>query len=82
MGLRDDFRPGRPRIQEDSENLRRRILERIDTPPPAGYSKWNGRTLGEASKYGLEGIASLGHQPAATALMVHFNRSGIRRQER
>ena len=48
MGLRDDFRPGRPRVQEDSENLRRRILERLDAPPPAGYAKWNGRTLGEA----------------------------------
>ena len=48
MGLRDDFRPGRPRIQEDSENLRRRILECLDAPPPAGYAKWNGRTLGQA----------------------------------
>ena len=35
-------------FQEDSENLRRRILESLDAPPPAGYAKWNGRTLGEA----------------------------------
>jgi hypothetical protein len=48
MGLRNDFQPARPRIQEDAENLRRRILERLDAPPPAGYAKWNGRTLGEA----------------------------------
>jgi transposase len=48
MGLRDDFRPGRPRLHEDVEGLRQRILERIDTKPPLGYAKWNGRTLGEA----------------------------------
>jgi transposase len=48
MGLRDDFRPGRPRLHEDAEGLRQRILERIDTKPPLGYAKWNGRTLGEA----------------------------------
>ena len=45
--LRDDFRPRRPRTQEDAENLRRRILECIDTPPPFGYGKWSTRTLGE-----------------------------------
>ena len=48
IGLRDDFRPGRPRLHEDVEGLRQRILERIDTKPPLGYAKWNGRTLGEA----------------------------------
>ena len=48
MGLRDDFRPGRPPIHEDSEGLRKSILEKIDTDPPAGYAKWNGRILGEA----------------------------------
>ena len=47
MGLRDDFRPGRPAIHNDSESLRRRILEQIDSEPPPGYAKWNGRTLGE-----------------------------------
>ena len=48
MGLRDDFRPGRPPIHEDAESLRQRILKQIDTEPPSGYTKWNGRTLGEA----------------------------------
>jgi hypothetical protein len=48
MGLRDDFRPGRPPIHENSEELQKSILEKIDTDPPAGHAKWNGRTLGEA----------------------------------
>ncbi len=48
MGLRDDFRPGRPVIHKDAESLRQRILKQIDCEPPAGYAKWNGRTLGEA----------------------------------
>jgi transposase len=47
MGLRDDFRPGRPSIHNDSEPLRQRILEQIDSEPPPGYAKWNGRALGE-----------------------------------
>lgn len=48
MGLRDDFRPGRPALHKDVESLRQQILEQIDAPPPPGYAKWNGRTLGEA----------------------------------
>lgn len=48
MGLRDDFRPGRPRVQEDCETLRQRILQQLDAEPPNGHAKWNGRTLGEA----------------------------------
>ena len=39
MGLRDDFRPGRPPIHENSEGLRKSILEKIDTDPPAGHDK-------------------------------------------
>ena len=28
----------------------KRLLERLDTPPPAGYARWNGRLLAEALK--------------------------------
>ncbi len=47
MGLRNDFRRGRPRIHEDAERLRQQILKRIKTKPPGGHAIWNGPTLGK-----------------------------------
>jgi len=45
-GLCDDFRPGvTPRYDETTE---RRILAKLDQPPPAGYARWNGVLLAKA----------------------------------
>ena len=45
-GLCDDFRPGvTPRYDERTE---RRILAKLDEPPPAGYGRWNGVLLAKA----------------------------------
>ena len=47
-GLHDDYRPGRPALNQSAEIIRKRLLEKLDDPVPDGYSKWNGRLLGEA----------------------------------
>ena len=47
QGLWDDFRPGRPAIHEPEVN-EKRILEKLDEPPPAGFAKWNGPLLAKA----------------------------------
>jgi transposase len=45
-GLCDDFRPGAaPKYDERTE---RRLLEKLDQPPPAGYARWNGALLANA----------------------------------
>ena len=45
-GLCDDFRPGvTPRYDETTE---RRILAKLDAPPPAGYGRWNEVLLAKA----------------------------------
>src|ERR1700741_1538516 len=45
-GLCDDFRPGAtPRYDETTQ---RRILAKLDEPPPAGYAPWHGGLLAKA----------------------------------
>lgn len=52
-GLADAPRPGKPRRYD--ETTERRILAKLDEPPPDGYSMWNGpllaRTLGDVTSY-------------------------------
>lgn len=45
-GLIDGPRPGKPTRYDKATE--RRILERLDQPPPEGYSQWNGPRLAEA----------------------------------
>jgi transposase len=45
-GLRDAARSGAPRRYDGQ--MERRILERLDHPPPSGYAVWNGSLLAEA----------------------------------
>ena len=45
-GLVDSPRAGRPRRYD--AQTERRILEKLDEAPPAGYQKWNGPLLAEA----------------------------------
>ena len=47
-GLHDDYRPGRPALNQSADIIRKKLLEKLDDPVPDGYSKWNGRLLGEA----------------------------------
>jgi transposase len=45
-GLDDAERPGKPSIYlEDTD---KRVLSKLDEPPPEGYSRWNGRLLAAA----------------------------------
>jgi len=46
VGLQDRPRPG-PRRRYGAE-VERRILARLDQPPPAGYASWSGRLLARA----------------------------------
>jgi transposase len=46
-GLWDDFRPGRPPIHDPHKN-QRRVLEKLDQPPPSGFAQWNGPLLAKA----------------------------------
>ncbi|HEV2491776.1 MAG TPA: IS630 family transposase [Terriglobia bacterium] len=46
VGLQDRPRPG-PRRRYGAE-VERRILTRLDQPPPAGYASWSGRRLARA----------------------------------
>ncbi len=45
-GIYDAARPGKPIIYDD--NTEKRILSKLDEPPPKGYAKWNGSLLSEA----------------------------------
>ncbi len=45
-GLLDAPRSGKPAGYDALTE--RRILQQLDTPPPAGYARWNGRLLGRA----------------------------------
>jgi len=45
-GLHDAPRSGKPRTY--SEATEKRLLALLDSPPPQGYSQWNGRLLAEA----------------------------------
>ena len=46
-GLRDRQRPGKPPVYPPTE-LRRRILEQLEQPPPAGMANWDGGSLAQA----------------------------------
>jgi len=46
-GLRDRQRPGKPPVYPPTE-LRRRILEQLEQPPPAGMATWDGGSLAQA----------------------------------
>src|SRR5438876_1776003 len=52
-GVADAPRSGKPRHYETKDE--RRILAALDTPPPVGYARWNGRLLarhlGDISKH-------------------------------
>lgn len=45
-GLGDATRSGKPAKYDES--IEERVLASLDTPPPKGYSQWNGRLLAEA----------------------------------
>jgi len=45
-GLWDRPRSGKPAIYD--RNTERRILSKLDEPPPDGYASWNGRLLAQA----------------------------------
>jgi len=45
-GLKDEQRSGRPRRY--GEEAERRVLAKLDEPPPEGYATWNGTLLAEA----------------------------------
>ena len=45
-GLQDERRAGRPRTY--GAEAERRVLEKLEEPPPAGFSTWNGRLLAKA----------------------------------
>ena len=47
-GLLDAPRPGQP--VKYGREYAKRLLARLDNPPPAGYARWNGRLLAEALK--------------------------------
>jgi len=46
-GLQDRQRPGKPPLYPPDE-LRRRLLEQIEQPPPAGMATWDGGSLAQA----------------------------------
>lgn len=52
-GLQDAPRPGA--VPRYDENTRRRVLDKLDQPPPAGHSSWTGgllaKALGNVSKH-------------------------------
>jgi transposase len=45
-GLTDAIRSGKPATYDD--NTEKKILAKLDEPPPEGFSQWNGRLLAEA----------------------------------
>jgi transposase len=45
-GLADKPRPGAKRVYDDATN--KRILAKLDEPPPIGRARWNGKLLAEA----------------------------------
>lgn len=45
-GLMDAPRSGKPVIY--NEEIEKRVLSKLDAPPPKGYAKWNGSLLAEA----------------------------------
>lgn len=45
-GLSDAYRSGKPTIYD--KDTEKRILAKLDTPPPKGYARWNGTLLAEA----------------------------------
>lgn len=45
-GLGDEKRTGRKRLYTAEDE--RRVLQKLDEPPPSGYAQWNGRLVGEA----------------------------------
>lgn len=47
-GLHDSPRVGRPPRGEDQMAFRERLLAKLDEPPPAGFSRWNGSLLAAA----------------------------------
>lgn len=58
QGLLDDFRPGRP-PKIDFEELRERLLEKLDEPPPTGFARWDGRLLSKALNVSADSVWSI-----------------------
>src|SRR5207244_13257604 len=58
-GVADAPRSGKPRHYEAKDE--RRVLAALDTPPPAGYARWNGtllaKHLGDISKHQIWRVA-------------------------
>jgi transposase len=46
QGLQDAPRSGRPRVYAETDE--RRVLQKLDEPPPEGYATWNGNLLAQA----------------------------------
>ena len=68
-GLRDERRSGRPRTY--GPEAERRVLAKLDEPPPEGYGSWNGSLLAGA----------LGDIPADQVWRI-LRRNGIQLQRR
>jgi transposase len=68
-GLVDEQRAGRPK-RYDAE-VERRILAKLDDPPPEGYANWNGRLV----------AAALGDVPADQVWRI-LRRNGIQLERR
>jgi len=47
-GLKDAPRPGQPRRYAADDE--KRVLKKLDEPPPRGYAQWNGTLLAQATK--------------------------------
>ena len=45
-GLHDEPRSGKPPVYD--QTTEKRVLGKLDEPPPEGYSQWNGKLLAEA----------------------------------
>ena len=83
-GLLDAPRPGEKR-RKYNPATEERILKALDEPPPAGYSRWNGRLLaehlGQVSKgSGLAGNAKAPSESGSPAELVCKHRSGVQPQ--
>jgi transposase len=54
-GLHDDFRAGRPPTL-DEEQFRAQLLAALETPPPAGHARWDGKLLAGALRVSADRV--------------------------
>jgi transposase len=71
-GLNDSARSGEKR-RKYTGATEERILKAFDEPPPAGYSRWNGRLLAEH----LGQVSKCGGSCASTTCICNVGRVGV-----